>query len=418
MKANILTIGDELLNGNTINTNASWIAQQLIAIGVDVLHHVTLADEKLTIISNLDIFLKEVDVVVITGGLGPTNDDITKKVLCEYFGGALIFNEDAYNNIERIFNKRGRLINEATKQVAYLPNNCKPIQNNNGTAAGMIFSRNNQTIVSLPGVPYEMKAMFIDDFIPYIKQNYSLPHIINKHILTVAIGESQIADELIEFERNLPKELKLAYLPNIGKVKLRLTAKGNDIHSLQTIVDEATQYISSKVKNNLYGYDDELLESNIGKMLLEKQLTIGTAESCTGGFLAHLITSVSGSSSYFMGSIIAYDNSIKKNILKVKPETLEQYGAVSEQTVKEMLDGALAILNTDIAIATSGIAGPNGGTKDKPVGTVVIGIASKDNKWVKKYQFTNNRAVNIELSSNIALYMLMKFLTNNKHDVG
>jgi len=410
MNANILTIGDELLIGNTINTNAAWIAQQLNLIGVDVKHHITISDDRDDIVNCLDLYLKDVEVIVITGGLGPTNDDITKKVLCDYFGGKLIFNEEAYNNIERIFNSRKRLINEATKYVAYLPDNCTPIQNKNGTAAGMIFTKENKTIVSMPGVPYEMKAMVTDDFIPYLKTKYSFPTIIHKHILTVGIGESQIADNLVEFEQNLSKQIKLAYLPSIGKVKLRLTAKGENKDELQSLINDATEYIVDKVKDNLYGFDDDVFEVKIGEMLSQKNLTISTAESCTGGYLAHLITSISGSSGYYHGSIVAYDNCIKENILHVKRDILNTYGAVSEQTVSEMLDGALDTFNTDISIATSGIAGPTGGTQDKPVGTVVIGIANKQEKWIKKFVFTNNREINIQLSSTVALFMLKKFV--------
>jgi nicotinamide-nucleotide amidase len=330
--------------------------------------------------------------------------------LCEYFHGNLVFNEEAYFNIERIFNSRKRLINEATKLVAYLPDNCQPIQNKNGTAAGMIFTKQNKTIVSMPGVPYEMKAMFKDDFIPYILKKYTLPNIIHKHILTVGIGESQIADELVEFEKKLPSTIKLAYLPSIGKVKLRLTAKGTEIKLLQNQINEATAYILNKVKNNVYGFDDDIFEAKIGELLKEKKLTLCSAESCTGGNIAHLITSVSGSSTYFKGSVVAYDNSIKENILKVKKKTLQEFGAVSEQTVSEMLDGVLSIMDTDVAVATSGIAGPSGGTNEKPVGTVVIGVASKNNQYIKKFIFTNNRAVNIELSSIVALFMLKKFV--------
>jgi nicotinamide-nucleotide amidase len=410
MTANILTIGDELLIGNTINTNAVWIAQQLNIIGVDVKHHITLSDLKEDIVHGLDLYLNDADIIIITGGLGPTNDDITKKVLCEYFQGNLVFNEDAYLNIERIFNSKKRMINEATKFVAYLPDNCQLIQNKNGTAAGMIFTKQNKTIVSMPGVPYEMKAMFKDDFIPYILKKYTFPNIIHKHILTVGIGESQIADELVAFEKNLPSNIKLAYLPSIGKVKLRLTAKGTAVELLQKQINEATAYIVNKVKNNVYGFDDDIFEAKIGELIKEKKLTLCSAESCTGGNIAHLITSVSGSSTYFKGSVVAYDNSIKENILKVKKKTLQEFGAVSEQTVSEMLDGVLSIMDTDVAVATSGIAGPSGGTNEKPVGTVVIGVASKNNQYIKKFIFTNNRAVNIELSSIVALFMLKKFV--------
>lgn len=410
MKAEILTIGDELLIGNTINTNAAWIAQKLNLIGIDVLHHLTLSDEKIDIINSIENTLNTVDIIVITGGLGPTNDDITKYVLTDYFGGKLVFNEAAFQNIERLFAHRKKWINEATKKVAYLPDNCIPIQNKMGTAAGMIFTKNNKTIVSIPGVPYEMKAMMSDDFIPYLQKKYELPTILHKHILTAGVGETDIAEKLESFEKNISKYLKLAYLPSIGCVKLRLTAKGSTTEKLQKIINDATEEIQTKLKDWIYGYNDETLESVIGTMLKARNLTLGTAESCSGGMVAHKITSVAGSSAYFKGSIISYANEVKENLLGVQKTTLTKYGAVSEETVFEMLKGCLKQLNTDIAIAVSGIAGPDGGTKEKPVGTVFIGIANKEKQLIKKFTFYKNRAINIELSSVFALVQLRKFL--------
>lgn len=410
MKAEILTIGDELLIGNTINTNAAWIAQQLNLIGIDVIHHLTLSDEKQDIIKSLDSSLKNVDIIVITGGLGPTSDDITKYVLADYFGGKLIFNEPAFQNIERLFAHRKKWINEATKKIAYLPDNCIPIQNKMGTAAGMLFTKDNKTIVSMPGVPYEMKVMMSDDFIPYLQHKYKLPTILHKHILTAGVGETEIAEKLESFEHNLTKYLKLAYLPSLGSVKLRLTAKGNTAEKLQKIINDATEEIQSKLNEWIFGYDNETLESVIGKMLQAKNLMLGTAESCTGGMLAHKITSVAGSSAYFKGSIISYANEIKEDILGVQKKTLAKYGAVSEETVSEMLLGALKQLDVNIAVAISGIAGPDGGTKEKPVGTVFIGIANKEKQLIKKFSFYKNRAINIELSSVFALVQLRKFL--------
>ncbi len=410
MKAEILTIGDELLIGNTINTNAAWIAQQLNLIGIDVIHHLTLSDEKQDIINSLDSSLKNVDIIVITGGLGPTSDDITKYVLADYFGGKLIFNELAFQNIERLFAHRKKWINEATKKIAYLPDNCIPIQNKMGTAAGMLFTKGNKTIVSMPGVPYEMKVMMSDDFIPYLQHKYKLPTILHKHILTAGVGETEIAEKLESFEHNLTKYLKLAYLPSLGSVKLRLTAKGNTAEKLQKIINDATEEIQSKLNEWIFGYDDETLESVIGKKLQSKNLMLGTAESCTGGMLAHKITSVAGSSAYFKGSIISYANEIKEDILGVQKKTLAKYGAVSEETVSEMLLGALKQLDVNIAVAISGISGPDGGTKEKPVGTVFIGIANKEKQLIKKFSFYKNRAINIELSSVFALVQLRKFL--------
>lgn len=412
LKCTVLSIGDELLIGQTLNTNVHWISQRMNEIGIDVIHHITLSDDENDIIQCLDNALISSDIILITGGLGPTSDDITKDVLCEYFGGKLVFNEEAFKNIERIFSLRQRWINEATRQVAFLPDVCEVIQNKNGTAAGMIFTKNKKTIVSMPGVPYEMYAMVTDDVIPYLKNNYRLPFIIHYNILTAGVGETLLAERLESFEKNKDARIKLAYLPNVGKVRLRLTIKGDDKEEIKKIIDEAKKEVVSCIEKYIYGYDDDLLEAKIGELLLECNLSIGTAESCTGGYIAHLITSVAGSSRYFKGSVVSYSNDIKSSILKVKESTLEQFGAVSEQTVSEMLDGALQQLKVDIAIAVSGVAGPDGGTPEKPVGTVFIGIASKEKKIIKMLSFTNNRERNIQLSAISALVLLRNFLLN------
>ena len=412
MKCTILSIGDELLIGQTLNTNAYWMSQKMNEIGIDVIHHVSLSDEKSDIINCLNDALAASQVILITGGLGPTSDDITKEVLCEYFGGKLVFNEEAFRNIERIFASRKRLINEASRRVAYLPDVCKVIPNSNGTAAGMIFTKDGKTVVSMPGVPYEMKGMICEGVVPYLKEQYQLPFILHSNILTAGVGETQLADSLVDFEQHKDPRIKLAYLPNVGKVRLRLTIKGDDKDELQAILDEARREVVANIGEHIYGYEEELLEQTVGNMLLEQNLSIGTAESCTGGYLAHLITSVAGSSAYFKGSIISYANEVKQELLGVKPETLQQFGAVSEQTVSEMLDGALTQLRTDIAIAISGVAGPAGATPEKPVGTVFIGIGTKDKKVIKMMSFTVHRDRNIQLSAVLALVMLRKFLLN------
>ena len=412
MKCTILSIGDELLIGQTLNTNAHWMSQKMNEIGIDVIHHISLSDEKNDIINCLNNALQTSQVVLITGGLGPTSDDITKDVLCEYFGGKLIFNKEAYQNIERIFELRKRLIGESTKRVAYLPDVCKVIQNKNGTAAGMIFSKDGKTIVSMPGVPYEMKGMITDGVIPYLKKTYILPFIFHVNILTAGVGETQLADRLVDFEKNKDARIKLAYLPNIGKVRLRLTIKGEDKVELEAVIKAAKDEVVNNIEEYIYGFDEDSLEKNIGDLLVERKRTLGTAESCTGGYLAHLITSVSGSSAYYKRSIISYANEIKQDLLGVREETLQQFGAVSEQTVSEMLHGAIGQLKVDIAIAISGVAGPNGGTPEKPAGTVFIGIGTKEKTIVKKLSFTNHRERNIQLSSVVALVMLRKFLLN------
>ncbi len=412
MKCTILNIGDELLIGQTLNTNAQFISQKMNEIGIDVIHHVSLSDEADDIVKSLEAALETSTVVLITGGLGPTSDDITKDVLCAYFNGKLVFNDEAYKNIERIFLGRNFIIDESTKRVAYLPDVCEVIQNKNGTAAGMIFTKDNKMIVSMPGVPYEMKAMVTDSVIPYLRSKYELPYIFHRSILTAGVGETVLAEKLSDFEQQKDARIKLAYLPSVGKVRLRLTIKGDNKQELESVVENAKQEVINAVSEHIFGFDDDTLEATIGKLLSEKNMQLGTAESCTGGFLAHLITSVSGSSAYFKGSIISYSNEVKMELLDVQESTLNEFGAVSEQTVSEMISGAIYKLNVDVAIAISGVAGPSGGSEVKPVGTVFIGVGTKERKYIKRLKFTNNRARNIELSATVALVLLRKFLLN------
>ena len=410
MKATILSIGDELLIGQTLNTNAHWMSQQLTAIGVDVLRHVSVSDKRAEIVGALDTAMADTQVILITGGLGPTSDDITKDVLCEYFGGSLVFNEAAYENIRQIFNRRNREISEATRQVAFLPDNCLPIQNAFGTAAGMLFRRDDRVVVSMPGVPYEMKAMVENGVIPYLQSEFTLPLILHHHFYTAGVGETQLAELLTDFEKNKPADMGLAYLPSVGKVRLRLTLKGQDKADLQSRMQAARETVYAAVKAHVYAEEDIPLEQVVGRLLAERGKTLGTAESCTGGYIAHLITSVAGSSDYFKGSVIAYSNEIKQQVLGVQAATLEAHGAVSEQTVREMLSGALKVLDTDVAIAVSGVAGPGGGSEEKPVGTVYIGVADAETSVVLRHGFTNNRERNIQLSGVLALVMLKNFL--------
>ncbi|HNL84705.1 MAG TPA: competence/damage-inducible protein A, partial [Chitinophagales bacterium] len=411
-----ICIGDELLIGQTLNTNAWFISQKMNETGIDIIRHISIADEKNSITKTLDEALALADVILITGGLGPTSDDITKKVLCDYFGGTLVFNEKAYENIERIFSLRQREINEATRQVAFLPDVCIPIPNKNGTAAGMLFRNENKVVVSMPGVPYEMQAMVTDYFIPYLQQNFSLPLILHKTILTAGVGETQLAERLTVFEKNKHPQVKLAYLPSVGKVKLRLTIKSEaENHAIQNttlyeLMEQSRNEVLAAIGEYVYGFDEETLEANIGKLLKDKKLTLSTAESCTGGTIAQMITSVAGSSAYFKGSVVAYSNDVKEQVLHVQSATIQRFGAVSEETVAEMLDGALSVLHTDLAIAVSGVAGPGGGSAEKPVGTVMIGIANKNQQYIRRLSFTNHRGRNIELSSVVALVMLRKFV--------
>lgn len=416
MKCTILSIGDELLIGQTLNTNSHWMSQKMNEIGIDVIHHISLSDNDKDIVNCLNNALLSSQLVLITGGLGPTSDDITKDVLCTYFNGKLIFNEAANQNIENIYRLRNREITEDARQMSFVPDNCIAIQNSLGTAPGMLFRQDEKVIVSMPGVPYEMKAMITNTVIPYLTSNFNLPTIIHKSILTAGVGETVLAEHLKIFEQTKDARIKLAYLPNVGKVRLRLTIKGENKEELEEVIVKATDDVIKAVDQYIYGFDDDSFEEKTGELLIQKQLTIGTAESCTGGYIAHLLTSVAGSSAYFKGSIVSYANEVKQDLLHVKKETLQQFGAVSEQTVSEMLSGALQQLKVDVAIAVSGVAGPSGGTAEKPVGTVFIGIATKEKQYIRKLSFTNNRERNIQLTSVVSLVMLRKFLLNQLID--
>jgi len=409
MNVEIISIGDELLIGQVVNTNASWMATELNLSGFNVNKITTISDEKQAIIQSIDEAFASSDIILITGGLGPTNDDITKYTLCEYFDSKLIFDQESYENINKLFALRGFVITELNRKQAEVPDKCKVIINNNGTASGMWFEKDGKVLISMPGVPFEMKAMMSDYVIPELTKN-NKSKIVHKTILTTGAGESFLADLIKDWEAYLPEHIKLAYLPQAGIVRLRLSAYGFDKSKLEEEIEVHIQKLNKLIPELIFGYDDETLQSVIGKLLKAKGKTLATAESCTGGYIAHLITSIAGSSEYYKGSVVSYANEIKTDVLGVKQDTLIKYGAVSEQTVTEMALGAIAILNTDYAIAISGIAGPDGGTDEKPVGTVWIAIANGQNVITKKFQLGNNRGRNIKLASNAALNMLRKAL--------
>lgn len=413
MKADIISIGDEILNGQTINTNASWMAIELNNIGIQIRHVISISDNREDILDTLDKSLKKVDFILITGGLGPTSDDLTRDVLAEFFKAKLIFDQKVLDNIERIFSARNREMNEHTKDLARVPQTAKTLYNDMGTAPGALYHIDNQVVVSMPGVPYEMKAMMHKDVLPYLRNNFHLPFILHKHILTAGAGESQISEQLVDFEKQLPSFVRLAYLPGLASVKLRLTAMGSNQSMLEEAIQEQSDKLVSILGKMVYGFDNDTLEKKIGEMLMSNNLKLSVAESCTGGYLGHLITSVSGSSQYFLGGAITYSNDLKMNLLGVKNDTLDSQGAVSEQTVHEMIEGSLQVFGSDISIAISGVAGPGGGSEEKPVGTVYVGVGNKDKKYIRKYQFTKDREKNIQFSAVVALIMLRKFLLND-----
>ncbi len=410
MKAIIISIGDELLIGNTLNTNAHWLGIELTQLGIQITASWTIPDIKSIIIEYIKAAQNQANIVLITGGLGPTNDDLTVDAITSYYQEELIFHENIWENIKNMYTSRNRAIHEPSIKLAYLPKNAIPIFNTQGTAPGSLFISDNYLMASMPGVPYEMKKMMELSVIPAIKEKFSLPYIVNKYLYTAGVGETILSDALKQFEENLPKNFSLAYLPSVGKVRLRLTTRGNNLEALEKSAHQLLEQALEIIRPYVYSTSEISIETIIGEMLRERYLTLGTAESCTGGYISHLLTSIAGSSDYFKGSIISYSNEIKEEILGVKSETLHTHGAVSEETVDEMLSGALQKLNIDIAIAVSGVAGPGGGSPEKPVGCVYIGIGNKNRNYTKRLQFTQNRERNIQLSAITALVMLKKFL--------
>ncbi|PZR37867.1 MAG: competence/damage-inducible protein A [Azospira oryzae] len=405
--AELLTIGDEILYGQIVDTNSQWMSVELSNAGIKVIRKTTVGDREDEILAAFAEAEKRVDIVLITGGLGPTSDDITKPCLAKYFNCGLKINNEALAEVTEFFTQRGRELTEINRQQAALPECCEKITNAVGTAPGMWFEKNGKVFMSMPGVPHEMKRMMTDIVIPKLKKTFTTPVIYHKVIRTVGIGESFLAEKISGWENALPQHVKLAYLPSLGEVKLRLTSFGDSIHELQAESDVLVEKLKEIAGPFIFGYGEDPLEVVIGRTLKEKKLNISIAESCTGGYLSHLITSVAGSSDYFLGSIIPYDYQIKMRQLGVKPETLEKYGAVSEPTIIEMANIVRAKFNTDIGVATSGIAGPGGATPDKPVGTVWIAYSDKYQTVTKKLQLSKDRMINIK-SASIAVLNLIR----------
>ncbi|HMP98854.1 MAG TPA: competence/damage-inducible protein A [Cyclobacteriaceae bacterium] len=404
--AELITIGDEILYGQTLDTNTQWMSVELGKIGVRIGRRSTIGDEEQEILQLFKEAETRADIILITGGLGPTSDDLTKPCLAKYFNCELKMHAQALEDLTAFFKSRGRELSDLNRQQAALPECCEYIPNEIGTAAGMWFHRNGKTFVSMPGVPHEMKRMMNLHIIPKLKASYAMPVIYHQMVRTVGIPESILAEKIKSWEENLPAHIKLAYLPTLGEVKLRLTATGASLENLKSETEKLSSELMPLIGQFIYGYGEESLENVLGKILRERKLTLATAESCTGGYLAHTITSIPGSSDYFKGSIIAYSNEIKINYLDVKEETLEKYGAVSEETVAQMAAGVRLRLNTDIGIATSGVAGPDGGTEEKPVGTIWIAYADAENVICKKLQLTKERMVNIKFTATAALNLM------------
>ena len=415
----IITIGDELLIGQVIDTNSAWMAQELNKAGFWVNRRVAIGDGRSDILKALDEESIHAKIILITGGLGPTADDITKPVLCEYFNTTLVINEEALENVKNIFVKiLHRPLIERNLKQAEVPASCSVIQNKRGTAPGMLFEKDDKIYVSMPGVPHEMKGMMTEAVIPYLRSRFGTHFISHRTLLTAAVGESTLADHIRDFEEALPPEIKLAYLPNYGMVRLRLTANANQEGTLELQLDRLFSDLKSRVHEWIVTDADITLQEALGKLLISRKQTMSTAESCTGGYVAQLITSIPGSSAYYRGSVIAYDNEIKKKILEVDPAILSSVGAVSEETVRAMVRGAIRIMGTDYAIATSGIMGPGGGSEDKPVGTVWIAAGNAREIITQKLWFRFDRQRNTELTGANVLNLLRKFILSIPQENG
>ena len=410
MKAVIISIGDELLIGQVVNTNASWIGEQLTMAGISVYEAVSVADNHDHIFEALETAGKQADLVLITGGLGPTKDDITKQSLCEFFGSELIFNEQVFEDVKAIFRVRGRQVSELNRKQAEVPDNCTVIRNVHGTASGMWFEKDGVIFVSMPGVPFEMKPMVSNYIIPNLIKRFNLPAIYHKTILTQGVPESEMAAMIEDWENTLPSNVKLAYLPQPGIVRLRLTASGKERSEQVKIVETEIERLKGIIGEYIFGFDKDTLEEIVGNMLREKGKTVSTAESCTGGYIAHLITSVAGSSDYYKGSVVSYANEIKSNILDVNDGDIEKFGAVSESVVTQMAANVRKKFGTDFALATSGVAGPAGGTDEKPVGTTWIAVATPEKVIARQFHFGEHRGRNIRRTALMALDMLRKEL--------
>ncbi len=409
--AAIITIGDEILIGQIVDTNSAWLGQELGKAGIRVNHRSSVGDNKEHIIQALNEAKKYADIIITTGGLGPTRDDITKHTFCEYFDTSLVLNEQVLEWVTRIFSMRKLPMIESNKQQAMVPANCDVLFNKSGTAPGMWFENDGKIFISMPGVPFEMKNIFEQECMPRIRNKFVLPSIIHRTIQTSSIGESFLAKKIEAWENALPDHIFLAYLPSVGQVRLRLSGYGTNQSMLEKEMSAIIEDLYKIAGEFIFGEEDDSLQSVVGALLKEKGKTLSTAESCTGGYLAHLITSVPGSSSYYRGSIISYANDVKINELGVSEDILKTAGAVSEACVKQMAEGARKKLKTDYAIATSGVAGPDGGSPEKPVGTVWIAVSTPDQTIAAPYQMGDNRERTINRTALQGLDMLRKLIS-------
>jgi nicotinamide-nucleotide amidase len=413
IQATIITIGDELLIGQVIDTNSAFIAQKLNAIGVGVQQRIAVGDDALAISNALDTAIQKSQIVILTGGLGPTADDITKPLLNRYFGGNMIVDQTTLDHITYIFEQiHKKPMIERNRKQAEVPDVCEVLFNQSGTAPGMLFKKNDSLIFSLPGVPYEMQWLMSEKVIPIILDTFKLGVIAHRTLLTAGVGESFLAESILEFEKNLPETIKLAYLPSYGIVRLRLTGKSDDATSLNDQLDGLFEALKEHVKAYIVTDKDEPIEVVVGRLLKDQNQTVSTAESCTGGFIGHLLSKHAGSSTFFTGSIVSYDNRIKTEFLDVPTSILKTVGAVSKEAVEQMAVAIRAKMNTDYGISVSGIMGPSGQTDEKPLGMVWIGVANKEKVVSKVFYLRFDRQKNIEVTANQAINLLRLLIIN------
>ena len=410
MTSEIITIGDELLIGQVVDTNSAFIARELNKIGISVFQITSVSDSRAHILSALEEASRRAPLVLITGGLGPTKDDITKSVFAEYTGDRLAIHPETLRHIETMMAARNISMNPLNVKQAETPSRCTVLTNSCGTAPGMWFEKDGVTYISMPGVPFEMKTMMHDEVLPRLQQRFNGGNILHRTLLVVGFPESALALHIEDWENNLPPHIKLAYLPGSGIIRLRLSASSDDMQILAAQTEKKIEKLKILLGEHIISENDEQIEEIVARILKERKQTVATAESCTGGNIARLLTSVSGSSEYFKGSVVAYANEIKEKILQVNPNDLQQYGAVSEQAVTQMAVNVRQLMGTDYGIAASGIAGPTGGTPEKPVGTIWIAVASASQTEAKLLHYGNNRENNIQRTSTAALNLLREMI--------
>lgn len=414
MKAEIITIGDEILIGQIIDTNSAWIAEQFNLNGIEIYRITSVHDDPGQIEEALRLAEEKADVVILTGGLGPTRDDITKIALCRYFNTRLVFHEPTFIHIRERFKNRNIDLNKLNRDQALMPESCQVLHNKLGTAPGMWFRNNNTIFVSVPGVPFEMKYLVGHEILPRLQPSIKSQVILHKTIQTQGLPESMLAERIESWETSLPPNIRLAYLPNPMSVRLRLSAMGSHRAELEQQVQDEIERLKQLIPEYIYGYENETLAEVTGRLLAESNKTVAVAESCTGGYISHLITLIPGSSEYYKGGITAYSNEVKEHLLNVSPLMIQEHGAVSEPVARQMAEGVRKALDTDYAVATTGIAGPGGGTPEKPVGTVWIAVIGPNGTVAEKLVFGDNRERNIFRFSQSALQMLRRLILKDQ----